>query len=133
MIDIQKLISWLGVDGAKAGLDKSEMTNNELLESFSELLPKNSSKLKRAEIIEEIILATRKMSHKSIEELMEMSKDDLSSYFSEQKYSRKELLDLLYTLEIRPGSTAKKNLTEFTISEISDIGMYRRVAKGHHS
>lgn len=40
MIDIQKLISWLGVEGAKAGLDKSEMTNPELLESFAHLLPK---------------------------------------------------------------------------------------------
>ncbi|WDF99465.1 hypothetical protein PSR30_02535 [Pectobacterium carotovorum subsp. carotovorum] len=132
MIDIQQLISWLGVDGAKSGLDKSEMTNAELLESFGEVLPKNSSKLKRAEIIEEIISATRRVSQKPIEELMEMSKDDLSKYFSEQKYTRKELLDLLYKLEIRPGSSAKKNLTEFTISEISDIGMYRRVAKGNH-
>ncbi|MDK7859146.1 hypothetical protein QP671_26780, partial [Klebsiella pneumoniae] len=74
MIDIQKLISWLGVEGAKAGLDKSEMTNSELLESFANLLPKNSSKLKRSEIIEEVVLATRKMTHKSVEELMEMSK-----------------------------------------------------------
>ncbi|WP_236452132.1 hypothetical protein, partial [Escherichia coli] len=80
-----------------------------------------------------IILATRRMTHKSVEELMEMSKEDLYSYFHDQKYSRKELLDLLYTLEIRPGSSAKKNLTEFTISEISDIGMYRRVAKGNHA
>ncbi|CAH5762367.1 MULTISPECIES: hypothetical protein [Gammaproteobacteria] len=132
MIDIQKLISWLGVEGAKAGLDKSEMTNSELLESFANLLPKNSSKLKRSEIIEEVVLATRKMTHKSVEELMEMSKEELSSYFHDQKYSRKELLDLLYTLEIRPGSSAKKNLTEFTISEISEIGMYKRVAKGNH-
>jgi len=132
MIDIQKLISWLGVEGAKAGLYKSEMTNSELLESFANLLPKNSSKLKRSEIIEEVVLATRKMTHKSVEELMEMSKEELSSYFHDQKYSRKELLDLLYTLEIRPGSSAKKNLTEFTISEISEIGMYKRVAKGNH-
>lgn len=132
MIDIQKLISWLGVEGAKAGLDKSEMTNSELLESFANLLPKNSSKLKRSEIIEEVILATRKMTHKSADELMEMTKEELAAYFHEQKYSRKEILDLLYTLEIRPGSTAKKNLTEFAISEISEIGMYKRVAKGNH-
>lgn len=132
MIDIQKLISWLGIEGAKAGLDKSEMTNAELLELFGSILPKNSSKLKRADMIEEIILATRRISHKTVEELMAMSKEELHSYFQEQKYSRKELLDLLYTLEIRPGSSAKKNLTEFTINEISDIGMYRRVAKGHH-
>ncbi|MCL0352104.1 hypothetical protein, partial [Klebsiella pneumoniae] len=96
------------------------------------LLPKNSSKLKRCEIIEQVVLASRKKTHNSVEELMEMSKEELSSYFHDQKYSRKELLDLLYTLEIRPGSSAKKNLTEFTISEISEIGMYKRVAKGNH-
>ncbi|WP_096292200.1 ParA family protein [Escherichia coli] len=117
----------------QVGLDKSEMTNAELIESFGNLLPKNPSKLKRSDLVEEIILATRRMTHKSVEELMEMSKEDLYSYFHDQKYSRKELLDLLYTLEIRPGSSAKKNLTEFTISEISDIGMYRRVAKGNHA
>ncbi|HDH9122741.1 TPA: hypothetical protein PJO72_004886, partial [Escherichia coli] len=52
MIDIQKLISWLGVEGAKAGLDKSEMTNAELIESFGNLLPKNPSKLKRSDLVE---------------------------------------------------------------------------------
>ena len=109
------------------------MTNAELIESFGNLLPKNSSKLKRSDLVEEIVLATRRMTHKSVEELMEMSKEDLYSYFHDQKYSRKELLDLLYTLEIRPGSSAKKNLTEFTISEISYIVMYRRLAKGNHA
>jgi len=133
MIDIQELISYLGVDGAKAGLDKSEMTNSELIDSFSELLPKNSGKLKRIEIIEEIISATRRKNQKSVDELMEMTKEDLLLYFTSQKYSRKEIMNLLDLCEIRPGSAARKNLTEFAVSEISEIGMYRRVAKGNHA
>ncbi len=80
------------------------MTNAEIIEYFGNLLPKNPSKLKRSDRVEEIILATSRMTHKTVEELREMSKKYLYSYFNDKKYSRKELLDFLYTLEIRPGS-----------------------------
>lgn len=133
MIDIKELIALLGVDGTKAGLDKSDMTNGELIERFGHFLPKNASKLKRVDIIDEIITNSRKETQKSIEELLQLSKEDLKEYFYSQKFERKELLDILGQLEISPGSNAKRNLTEFTISEVSDIGMFRRIAKGNHS
>lgn len=133
MIDIFQLVTWLGADGAKAGLEKSELTIAELLEAFSEILPKNTSKLKRAEIIDHVVDVARKKNQKSIDELFEMNTDELQEYFIGQRFSRKDLLDILYQLEINPGSAAKKNLTNFTIDEISAIGMYKRIAKGHHS
>ena len=133
MIDIFQLVTWLGADGAKAGLEKSELTIAELLEAFSEILPKNTSKLKRAEIIDHVVDVARKKNQKSIDELFEMNTDELQEYFIGQRFSRKDLLDILYQLEINPGSAAKKNLTNFTIDEISAIGMYKRIAKGNHS
>jgi len=133
MIDIFQLVTWLGADGAKAGLEKSELTIAELLESFSEILPKNTSKLKRSDIIDHVVDVARKKNQKSIEELFEMSTNELQEYFIGQRFSRKDLLDILYQLEINPGSAAKKNLTNFTIDEISAIGMYKRIAKGNHS
>lgn len=131
MIDIQALISWLGVDGAKCGLEKSELTNAELVEIFSKYFPKGPGKLKRIEIIDEIISSSRKELYKSPDELIEMSQDELRQYFNVTKLSRDELIELLNVLEIRPGSIAKKSLINFAVREISDIGMYRRVAKGH--
>ncbi len=108
MIDIQKLISWLGVEGAKAGLDKSEMTNAELIESFGNLLPKNPSKLKRSDLVEEIILATRRMTHKSVEELMEMSKEDLYSYFQIRNIAEKNFLICYILLKSDLGAQQRK-------------------------
>ena len=61
---------------------------------------------------------------------MTMDADALKAYFLSIKASKKEILDLLESLDIRPGSVARNNLTEFAAREISDIGMYRRVAQG---
>lgn len=133
MIDIFQLVTWLGADGAKAGLEKSELTIAELIESFSDILPKTTSKMKRAEIIDFVVDVARKKNQKSIDELFDMSTAELQEYFIGQRFSRKDLLDILYQLEINPGSAAKKNLTNFTIDEISAIGMYKRIAKGNHS
>lgn len=133
MIDIFQLVTWLGADGAKAGLEKSELTIAELIENFSDILPKTTSKMKRAEIIDFVVDVARKKNQKSIDELFDMSTDELQEYFIGQRFSRKDLLDILYQLEINPGSAAKKNLTNFTIDEISAIGMYKRIAKGNHS
>jgi hypothetical protein len=62
-----------------------------------------------------------------------MDPESLRMYFSKLKFSREELLDLLATLDIRPGSVARKNLAEFAAREISDIGMYKRIAKGKNN
>ncbi len=59
-----------------------------------------------------------------------MDADSLRTYFFDIKATHAEILTLLQKMDIRPGSAAKKNLAEFAAREISDIGMYRRVASG---
>ena len=121
----------MGPEGAQAGLEHSELTVAELIELDPELASKKSIvKLKRAELIKELIVSVRLRSTKSPEELMAMDADSLKNYFIGIKASREELLSLLLRLDIRPGSAARKNLTEFAAREISDIGMYKRVAMG---
>jgi len=61
---------------------------------------------------------------------MQMDIEALKAYFIEIKASREEILALLLELDIRPGSSAKTSLVDFAAREISDIGMYRRVASG---
>jgi hypothetical protein len=130
MIDLDQLIDWLGTSGAIAGLLKTELTSQEILDATSSEKPIGFSKMKREDVIEAVVLKKRAELTKSPDELMQLDSDSLRIYFSKMKFSRDELLHLLETLDIRPGSIARKNLLEFAAKEISDIGMYKRVSKG---
>jgi Ca2+-binding EF-hand superfamily protein len=129
-IDLEKLIEWLGVEGAIAGLDGSDLTTAELGELMPESKRSGHSKLKRRDLIKAMVEQKRLDLTKKPEELMAMDADSLKAYFLSIKASKKEILDLLESMDIRPGSVARNNLTEFAAREISDIGMYRRVAQG---
>lgn len=130
MINIEQLIEWLGVEGAIAGLDNSDLTNSEILELSSFLKQTVTSKMKRIDIVKLIVESKRSEITKKPEELIEMGADELREYFIKIRASKNEILELLNSLDIRPGSVARKNLTEFAAREISDIGMYKRVAQG---
>lgn len=130
MIDVENLIECLGVKGAIAGLEASDWTIAELIEECGvEHFP--HSKMKKHDVVKRIVEDVRRRQTKHPDELMAMDADQLRSYFATVRMSREEILELLATLDIRPGSIVRKNLTEFAAQEISDIGMYRRVAKGN--
>ena len=129
MIDLVKLIDWLGVNGAIAGLIESDLTISEIVDLSTEK-PTGFSKMKREDVIEWVIHKTRNQLTKNPEELMEMDIESLKEYFSKIKISNDELMKILKSWDIRPGSAAKKNLINFAAREISDIGMYKRVSKG---
>jgi hypothetical protein len=133
MIDLEKLIEWLGVEGAIAGLDASDLTSAEINELMPDAKFSGHSKLKRRDLIKALVERKRLDLNKKPEELMAMDADALKAYFMSIKASKKEILDLLESMDIRPGSVARNNLTEFAAREISDIGMYRRVAQGSNS
>lgn len=133
MIDLEKLIEWLGVEGAIAGLDASDLTSAEISELMPDAKFSGHSKLKRRDLIKALVERKRLDLTKKPEELMAMDADALKAYFMSIKASKKEILDLLESMDIRPGSVARNNLTEFAAREISDIGMYRRVAQGSNS
>jgi hypothetical protein len=132
MINLNELIRWLGPDGAIAGLAGSDLTVAELLD-LATAGRSYSPKIKRLELIKKLVLDARGEFAKTPEELIEMNAEELKRYFSEVKASRAEILEWLVALDIRPGSAARNNLADFAAREISDIGMYRRVAKGHAS
>lgn len=130
MIDLTQLISWLGVEGAQAGLDKSDLTISEILDLMPGDKPPVNSKMRRLEVIDIVIEFKRKELYKSPEELMDMDVDALKLYFSDYRFTRQELLTLLETLDIRPSGEARKKLNDFAAREISEIGRFRRVAHG---
>lgn len=66
---------------------------------------------------------------KKLEDLLSMNESDLLSYFKKTKPSYAELTAVLGELEFRPDSEAKKNLYRYAARQISQTGMFQRVAK----
>jgi len=129
MIRLEDLVNWLGPEGAIAGLEKSDLTIEELSELASTRGIAHPAKSRRSDLIKDLVRHVRGSVIKDPEELMQMDADSLKIYFHNIKASRSEILELLLALDIRPGSAARRNLADFAAKEISDIGMYKRVAK----
>ncbi len=129
-IDVEKLIEWLGREGAIAGLEGSDITVSELCDIGVHYGLTIEKKMRRSDIIIDLVNGDVVRIDKTTEELLAMSHDDLRKYFKDKKVSRTELLKLLSHFDIRPGREAKTNLVDFVAREISDLGMYQRVAKG---
>ena len=58
-----------------------------------------------------------------------MKCEDLNDYFKKRKVSKTELMDLLSWFDICPSSQDKLNLVDFAAREISEVGMYQRIAR----
>ncbi|MEZ8241372.1 hypothetical protein AB6D85_16955 [Vibrio splendidus] len=128
--NVRLMIEWLGVEGLIEGLDKSEITSIELYDTFSELLTPSHKKAKRIELIRYIVISVRKKMLPEYSELVDMDSEQLEKHFTSFKYSKSEVLHILDELEIRPKTQSLKSLIKFAVSEIGEIGMFQRIAKG---
>lgn len=131
--DVETLIEWLGPDGAAAGLEGSHLTVAELTALAAQCGLAVEKRMRRSDIVNEIVNHRMRRIDKEPDELLMMSHDDLRDYFEKRRVSTTELLSLLIGFNIRPHGEAKNNLTEFAAREISDLGMYERVARGKRS
>lgn len=129
-IDIQTLIRWLSQDGTIAGLEKSDLTILQLQEIAEKYGLKISSKQKRSDIIQVIIDKVDRRIDKPLDDLLKMNYESLKEFLIRVRPSNSEIVKILLELDIRPGSEGKRNLIDFAAREISDIGMYSRVARG---
>ena len=129
-INIEKLIEWLGPKGAIAGLEGSDVTVSELHDMAIHHGLTVEKRTKREDIIVDLVNRNSIRIDKTTDELLGMSHDDLRDYFKNRKVSRTELLKLLMQFDIQPAYGDKGNLIDFAAREISDFGMYQRVAKG---
>jgi hypothetical protein len=130
MIDLELLAEWLGPGGAMAGLEKSDLTISELADLAKARGIEYKSAMKRGELISALVKSVNGRIKKTPEELMEMDAQELKHYFRTVRASNSEIIQVLLSLDIRPGSAARRNLADFAAQEISDIGMYRRIASG---
>lgn len=131
-IDVHLLTEWLGPEGAVAGLDRSYIANAELMILARENGVTVDKRTARRQITIELVMSNLKRLDKPTEYLLTMSADELQRYFVERMVSNKELMSILEELGIAPKGKTRNRLTEFAAQEISDLGMFQRVAKGHN-
>lgn len=129
-VNIEKLIEWLGPDGAIAGLESSGMSVSDLHELATHRGLYVEKKWRRREIIVDLVNGRSTRIDRAKDELMAMTQEELRSYFCKREVSRTELLRILDEFGLHPKSDARKNLVDFAAREISDLGMFRRVAGG---
>lgn len=126
--EIRTLIDWLGEEGARAGLDRSHLTVKDLRDIATALDVSIPQKTPRKDIAAAIIAKVNQRIDKSKDELLTMSSASLLEYFESVRPSKIELLALLLDLDFHPGSEAQKSLYKYAARQISETGMFERVA-----
>ncbi len=129
-ISVASLIDWLGPEGAVAGLDKSKLTNADLMMIARREDINVEAKASRKQLTIELVMSQIKRIDKTAEQLVELSRDELKRYFSDRMVSNAELLSMLKEMEIAPSRKIRGRMIDFAANEISDLGVYSRVAKG---
>jgi hypothetical protein len=130
MIDLNVLIEWLGTEGSRSGLKDSDIPLKDLIDVAKRcglILPPKPT---RDDVANELAYRGVKKIEKSLDELMTMLPSDLLEYLEKRKPTVAELLGILDELGIKAGSEDRKHLIRFAAREISDTGMFQRVARG---
>ena len=130
-VNIGQLTEWLGPEGGVAGLDKSRLTNAELMQLARINGIEVGPKTPRRQLVIELVMSPIKRVDRKPDQLLEMSKAELQRYFSDRMVSSRELKAILESMGIAPTGKLRAKLSDFAANEISDLGMFQRVAKGH--
>lgn len=126
--ELRQIIEWLGEDGAKSGLDRSQYSVKELRALATELGIEVPSKMNRKDVAAAIINKVDQRIDKSVSELLSMSSEELLDYFEAVRPHKAELLAILNDLDFHPGSEAQKGLYKYAARQIAETGMFERVA-----
>ena len=128
--ELSQIVNLLGVNGAIVGLEKSELTNAELMVIARESGRVVDQKTPRRQLIIELVMSDQKRIEKSQEYLLKMSTEELNRYFNDRMVSSHEILALLQDLRIPPGRKVKGKIAAYAAREIGELGMFERVANG---
>jgi hypothetical protein len=128
--NVKTLVEWLGVDGVAAGLERGSVTVAELHSLLTAQGISMPSKIRKSELIAELLSGYQRKIDKSVDELLRMDTQSLVAYFEEVRPSRKELLAILGELNFQPGAEDQKSLYKYAARQIGETGMFQRVARG---
>ena len=128
-IDVRLLVHWVGSEGAKAALTTSRRCSVKVLRTIAERLGCVLSKdMSRLQLITEILEVANKRIDKPLDALFQMNHNELVKYFTTIEVETKELLELLKELDVQPHRDGLRNLIEFAAQQISETGLYMRIA-----
>jgi hypothetical protein len=132
-INIEKLIQWLGAEGARAGLRHSKrLTLNELYKIAEANYVPYKTRTTRNQLIDLMILQFDKRIDKSFDELTSMNSADMSEYLDRTGCSREEIVNLLTINEIPfKKSDSRASLIRHSADQISGLGIFKRIAKNN--
>lgn len=123
------LVEWLGPEGARAGLEAGSPNVGELREVAEAKGVHLPAKAKRSVIVGHLVRIADQRINKTMDEMLAMTTDELLQYFDRARPSKLELMGILEKLDFHPGSEAQKSLYRYAARQISETGMFQRVAK----
>lgn len=130
--DIKMLVSIVGRQGAIAALESGTKYK---LQQLSEFARKNGidvgSKNTKKALSSVIVRHIDKRIQKPLDELKEMSKEDLVTYFKKVDCDQADLLDLLGTIDLKAQVKTKSALMEFAAIQIQSLGVFERLSNGN--
>lgn len=129
-LDVGTLILWLGPEGAIAGLEKSKLTNADLMRLLREGGFSADKRTGRRQLVIELVMSDVNRIDKSDDELVRLSIDELRRYFAERLASSREIEQLLLRLGIPAPARIRGKVSDFAAREISELGLFQRVAGG---
>ncbi|MBY3531850.1 hypothetical protein HFN68_02660 [Rhizobium laguerreae] len=126
--EIKRIIKLLGPRGAIAGLEASDLTREDLLEIASKTKKRFDEESDRSYLIDELVSSLNRVDLKSTDELLQMSYEDLVSYFSEVSPSNEDLMKVMKELNYKVSAEDKKHLRRFVARQISETALFANVA-----
>lgn len=146
--DIERLLTLLGMSGARSGLFDGSISTREL-QSLCEKLGVREYRSRRAAVdglLEMVASAPRSRKKKRISKakpapvrtssdldltrLRSMDVEQMREHFARLRVSQAELMELANRLGFKPSADDKKHLAAYVARQIAETAMFERVAKG---
>ncbi len=127
--DIKQIVDLVGREGAMFALEKSKKINTKALIDLARSIGLNpKTKDSKKNISTQIVQEVDKRIGKSLNELKEMSKDDLILYFEKLECHQDEVIELLKNIDLKSQVKTNKALIEFAAVQISSLGIFERLS-----
>ena len=127
--DLKKIIEWLGVEGARAGLKLSKLTDKDLLAITFKLKLRQDFSESRDTTIEKIVHHFEVKEIKRVDDLLKMEYNELINYFNDVNASNEDLLKVMKELNFKVGAEERKHLRNFVARQISETALFSKVAR----
>lgn len=128
--DISTLVDIVGRSGAIGALFCSDVVKiNELRELANRLHLETTSRTPKKQLAERIVRQVDRRITKSLNELQDLSRDEIFGYLNGTDCDAEDLMDLLKDANL-PVRTkmSRKDLMEFAAIQISELGIFERIS-----